>query len=361
MRPEGSRADAVADPQSHEQESRATNSVSLHIPIAGLRKGLLSNWKEGIMVAFARRQHHSDPVFLALVFFGCLLLQPVAAAGTDLFFDDFESYAVGTLPAVWELVYNGRGTSWQVVTDDEAASGSHSLRLWGRPGWSAVADRHFATDSPLIGYRFAILIESGGVMYAEHPSFFKFRAENYWGTYYAVVYFEHLTSEIQAEDGTPLGTWVPGIWHHVCVLLDRTTHTYTLWIDGQKLGEELSILYQHPEWIDALALTSAHGGVPVYYDDVAVYVPEAAEVIGLLAEQVKALVASQSLNSGQGKALLTKLEHVWDRVGEGRTRAASNQLRAFIHQVEDLVSEGVLLVAEGDRLIRYAELTLEQL
>jgi len=313
-------------------------------------------------MSFVARPRYLAPlVSLPLLLLTWLAVPPAAAAAEDLFFDDFEAYAVGTLPSVWEIVYSGKGTTWQIVTDAEAASGAKSLRLWGQPGWSAVVDRHFATDSPVIGYRFSIRIEPGGVMYAEHPAFFKFRAENYWGTYYAVVYFWHLSTEIRAEDGTVLGTWIPGAWHQVRVLLDRTTHTYRLWIDDQLLGTDLPIHYQHPEWIDALALTSAHGGVPVYYDDVAVFVPEPAEVAGLLTETLDGLVAAEVLNAGQGQALLTKLEHVLTRLEGGKTKPAANQVGAFIHQVEDLVAEGVLLVAEGDHLIRLAELMLEQM
>ena len=313
-------------------------------------------------MSFTARCRHLAPVIsLPILLFGWLAVSPAGAAAEDLFVDDFESYTVGALPPVWEIVYSGKGTAWQIVTDAEAASGSQSLRLWGQPGWSAVVDRHFTTDSPVIGYRFAIRIKPGGVTYAEHPAFFKFRAENYWGTYYAVVYFWHLSGEIQAEDLTALGTWIPGTWHQVRVLLDRTSHTYRLWIDGQLLGTDLPIYYQHPEWIDALALTSAHGGVPVYYDDVAVFVPEPAEVAGLLTDALDGLVASEALNAGQGQALRTKLEHVLARIEEGKTKPAANQLRAFIHQVEDLVAEGVLLVAEGDHLIRLAELMLEQM
>lgn len=108
-------------------------------------------------------------------------------------------------------------------------------------------------------------------------------------------------------------------------------------------------------------MTSAHGGVPVYYDDVAVFVPEPAEVAGLLSEAVDSLVGSERLNAGQGRALLTKLERVLARIEEGRAKPAANQLYAFIHQVESFVAEGVLLVAEGDHLIRLAELMIEQM
>jgi len=109
----------------------------------------------------ARRWHRSIALSASLVLCAGLLVTVGPVSARDLFFDDFESSSVGTLPAGWRIVYNGRGTSWQMVTDAVAASGTKSLHLWGVPGWSAVVQRQFASDSPLIGYRFEILLGQG--------------------------------------------------------------------------------------------------------------------------------------------------------------------------------------------------------
>lgn len=308
----------------------------------------------------ARRWHRAVALSAGVVLCAGLFVTVAPVSARDLFFDDFESSPVGTLPAGWQIVYSGRGTSWQMVTDAVAASGTQSLHLWGVPGWSAVVQRNFASDSPLIGYRFEILLGQGAGD-REHPGFYKHRAENYWGTYYAITYFWHASLEICSEYGVTLGSWSPQTWYDVRVLLDRVTHTYRLWIDGQLLGAGLPIDYAHPEWIDAVALTAGHGGVPIHYDDVAVFVPEPAEIAGLLADEVDALVAAESLNPGQAHALETKLVHALERLERGRTGPAMNQLRAFIQQVESLVAEGVLLVSEGDHLVRLAELMLEEM
>ena len=122
---------------------------------------------------------------------------------------------MGSLPADWELVYSGGGESYQEVSNRTAYSGENSFQLWGRSSWSAVAQRRFDTESPVIGCRFAMMIAGKGWQHEEHPAFFKFRGEDYWGTYYAAVRFDNISQTIKAEDDTVLGHWSPGIWYTV--------------------------------------------------------------------------------------------------------------------------------------------------
>jgi hypothetical protein len=82
------------------------------------------------------------------------LAAAAALAGEQVvFFDDFETTPVGTLPANWQIIYGGR-VGEQRVTQDVAHSGVRSLQLWGWPGWSALVVRNFASTSPLLGYEF---------------------------------------------------------------------------------------------------------------------------------------------------------------------------------------------------------------
>jgi len=192
---------------------------------------------------------------------------------TPFIVDDFESYPSGTFPSAggWEIVWAGTGENY--VTDACSFSPTKSLQLWGRPSWASVAQRKFSTDAPVIGYEFAIRIDSigtGGPGRVEHPGFFS-REAYIWGAYYARVIFNHDTGKIEGEDGTILGNWEPGVWYQVKVVLDRSTNTYKVWIDGQLKGEGLTTSRPDTDLIDALALISAHPGVKVYYDDVSIF------------------------------------------------------------------------------------------
>jgi hypothetical protein len=195
------------------------------------------------------------------------------ADDTPSIVDDFESYSLGTFPSAggWEMVWAGTGENY--VTDAYSYSPTKSLQLWGRPNWACVAQRKFSTDAPVIGYEFAIRIDSigtGGPGRVEHPAFFS-REAYIWGAYYARVIFNHDTGKIEAEDGSILGDWEPGVWYQVKVVLDRSINTYDVWIDHQFKGGGLTTSRTDTDLIDALALISAHPGVKVYYDDVSVF------------------------------------------------------------------------------------------
>ena len=288
------------------------------------------------------------------------LAAAAALAGEQVvFFDDFETTPVGTLPANWQIIYGGRAGE-QKVTQDVAHSGVRSLQLWGWPGWSALVIRNFASTSPLLGYEFAIRVAERNVSAAnaEHPGFYCHRCENYWGTYYALTQFNHASLEVRSETEIPIGTWQPGTWYRVRALLDRTLRTYGVWLDGEPVAAGLPIWYLHPDQIQALGLVAAHAGVKVYYDDVKVFVPGPEETAGILGDEVAALVDGGTLTAGLGTALTAKLDHALDKLASGQTEPAFAMLQAFVDQVGELVGDGVLTPAQGQRLIELANLVL---
>ena len=94
--------------------------------------------------------------FLVLLF---LLITTIAflpvlsqAQETDIFRDNFESYAVGTFPKAggWEIVWDGMGAEHQVISTSYSYSPTKSFQLWGMYHWTAVVQRKFSTDAPVI-------------------------------------------------------------------------------------------------------------------------------------------------------------------------------------------------------------------
>jgi len=96
-------------------------------------------------------------------------------------------------------------------------------------------------------------------------------------------------------------------------------------------------------------------GVPARTTAVFVGPRSASEQIDLLAQDVEALIDAGALNAGQGNSLLSKLWNVRDKIARGDVVAAVNQLMAFINQVEDFVSTGVLTAEQGAALIAAAQ------
>jgi uncharacterized membrane protein len=67
-------------------------------------------------------------------------------------------------------------------------------------------------------------------------------------------------------------------------------------------------------------------------------------------EAVEALVADGTLSGGEANALLSKLEAAQLQLAWGRANAASNVLRAFIHQLDAFVRSGRLSAEEAQPL-----------
>jgi len=198
----------------------------------------------------------------------------------SLFEDDFENYVVGTFPfsGGWELVYNGAGSQYQIVTDAYCNSLIKSLQLLGTNGWSANVQRKFTSDSSLLGYEAYMLAQSntGPANHVGQAAFWNLQGAP-WGKRFAVVQF--------GEDGNlytapihlgpvyvNMGPYEANRWYHVKVLIDRDAGKYSVWIDDSLKAVDIAIPDTYE--INALELESGHAGVKVFFDDVRVFETE---------------------------------------------------------------------------------------
>jgi hypothetical protein len=189
------------------------------------------------------------------------------------FFDDFETYAVGSFPSAggWQLTFDGKGAAYQVIVDTCSVSGTRSFQLWGVPGWSATAERHFSTGADLIGFEAYLRAEdyfSGE--YSATVGFWN-RDNGPWGTKYAVVQFTEDgfiqgASQVEARN---LQSYAPDTWYKIRLLLDRTMDTFSVWVDGVLRASSIATASSYD--IDAIEVDSRWGGVQCYYDDVKVF------------------------------------------------------------------------------------------
>jgi len=74
-----------------------------------------------------------------------------------------------------------------------------------------------------------------------------------------------------------------------------------------------------------------------------------------LIDDIQDLIDDGTLNGGQGNALTSKLQNIIDKLNNGKTNAACNQLGAFINQVTDFIDDVILTDAEGQPLIGAAQ------
>jgi choice-of-anchor C domain-containing protein len=94
---------------------------------------------------------------------------------------------------------------------------------------------------------------------------------------------------------------------------------------------------------------SSVGGITL--DAVSAVALPAQEQVGLLINQVNALVSAGTLNDGEGNALSVKLSAAIDSFNGGNTTAGVNQLNAFVNQATALVRSKRLGESTGDALV----------
>jgi hypothetical protein len=86
-----------------------------------------------------------------------------------------------------------------------------------------------------------------------------------------------------------------------------------------------------------------------------------AGVVGYITEKIQMLTAIGILNNGQGNALLVKLENAIKQIARGNYKSAENQIKAFVNQVGDFISTGILPPEIGEYLIGLANRILNSL
>lgn len=218
--------------------------------------------------------------FVLIVFLSISLLAsfafvtPAQGQETDIFKDDFEAYAVGTSPSAggWTLVWNGKGGQYQIVTDAKYHSPTKSFQLWGTYGWSCHVERRFSTDAKVIGFEAYVMVESYHSEEISATVGFWNREKATWGKYYATVEFtsdRYIRASSFTGEAQNLQPYAPNTWYKVKLVLDRSTNTFSVWINDELKASNLKTAESYD--INALQLASRWGGVRCYYDDVRVF------------------------------------------------------------------------------------------
>lgn len=97
--------------------------------------------------------------------------------------------------------------------------------------------------------------------------------------------------------------------------------------------------------------TDSEGNTSEFSQCVAVTTATPQQAIQTLINNVESLLAQGVLNKGQANALTSKLEAALKQLGRGNTKAAANQINAFINQVNAFVKSRKLTAQQGQALI----------
>jgi len=196
-----------------------------------------------------------------------MFMPHVNAQESVIFQDDFESYAVGTFPSSgeWQIVWNGLGDQYQVITQAYCHSPTKSLQLTGQDHWSSVTKRDFSSSSDVIGYEGYMMTTSvpnnGSIGFFNRPI-------DTWGRFYAGVGFS-LGNLVSGS--SILQPITPYTWYKVRVVLDKNTRLYDVWINDALAAQNLVEPNDPHEILSLEVSTGWFTGAPVYFDDVKVF------------------------------------------------------------------------------------------
>ena len=191
-----------------------------------------------------------------------------------IFFDDFESYSVGSYPSSnWILDYDGAGEEYQKIVSNPVKSGSKAFQMLSAQGcWAAVSEHKFNSDAEVIGFEADVWAESYGTEGCGGDKTSVIRVAFWnggldsWGRYYADVIFRHSEGEEHQ-----LTSWTPQKWYHVKVILNRKTNTYDVYINGELVADGIKAEHSDTENINAIVLTAGHANTKVVFDNIRVF------------------------------------------------------------------------------------------
>lgn len=190
-----------------------------------------------------------------------------------LFFDDFESYALGTFPSTggWSLYYSGAGSTYQYVDNAHAVSGTQSFHMTGGNScWSATAIRG-VTFPQTYSYEVDVYIDqivSCGCS--------QFQAEVGPNTMFRLAFLcdGKLYAFLRYNPGSLayLMPYTARTWYHVKVEANASTGLFSVYVDGALVASGLQSLDTAAP--TSFLLAAEHGANPTaWFDNVKVTTP----------------------------------------------------------------------------------------
>lgn len=214
-------------------------------------------------------------VVTVVMMFSVFFTMPITANAEDTFFyEDFEGYAENAYPSSFTMKYNGTGDANQKVITTEGWQGSDTkvFRLQGASSWAA--EHIVAVPSPLpstlvvSAYVKPVSGQWPGRIGLYNPTV------GTWGTRVSGVLFDQDGDITVIQNGNDnskinLGKYTMNNWYHVKMEHNMTAKTYTVYIDGTKVGTDINMHQTvSPTHLD---LTAGNIGTnEIYFDNVLV-------------------------------------------------------------------------------------------
>jgi formylglycine-generating enzyme required for sulfatase activity len=189
-----------------------------------------------------------------------------------IFAEDFDTYATGSFPSSgsWNLKYNGRGDSYQIVDNSQSVSPPNSLKLEGEANWAATADHPLAETPDQVIYEVDVKVTQPGSSLMNYPDAAMGLANpniGTWGTRYAGVIFGNAENRVIQPGNIPFNF---DQWYHIKVEADMNNRVYDVWLDDQLIASDISTS-SNGDYTDIRLEGGNNAHTRVWFDNVYVY------------------------------------------------------------------------------------------
>jgi hypothetical protein len=219
------------------------------------------------------------PAELSIFMDKCEQLEGIIIGVVVLIDENFDSYAANTFPDMggWTLIYDGKGTPYQVISTEKAVSGSQAFKLEGRPGWAALALKNLDEIPDEIFLEANINTQKstpGWTAWPEASIYLYNKDLATWGTSYVNLTFD-VDNKIQFGASyvpfTYVQDYVDGQWYKVKIKYNRIEDKAWLWINDVLMIEDLDFSGPTGEY-NSVALVSGNGAdTKSFFDDLKVW------------------------------------------------------------------------------------------
>ncbi|MGC8985040.1 MAG: CARDB domain-containing protein, partial [Thermosulfidibacteraceae bacterium] len=212
-------------------------------------------------------------VFILFVSSVLTLVFPVSALLVEntIFFDNFESYPIGSYPEGWYGACSLCRSSKIIacyppevsLSTDYAFSGTKSLAIKNGLIYHKIPEQFLSGQTSMIGFEFSILVNGG-----EGSILLRWYSSS--ASYNEVLIDFYLDHNILVNGKAVLGTWTQGKWYRI-KLIDMYGELQ-IWINGELKGINIKPLVQRTcEGGDYFTDRFFIGGAGFYIDDVRVF------------------------------------------------------------------------------------------
>lgn len=200
--------------------------------------------------------------------------QPPNSA-TITYQDDYESYTVNTLPTGYYIRYSGSGSSWQVVTNSYAHSGSKSFRTRGTSSWSATIEYQATISGQTVAITASMMSETpSNIMDGDTGNVrigFINPNQGEWGTGYGEIDFRN-DGKIVLRGGSSevvLASYTAFVWYDIKLIVTKADNKASGYVNGVLLGT--TILANDADLMDRIFFGNGWHDITGYIDDVKVW------------------------------------------------------------------------------------------